>query len=341
MSKERRRIKGILDLVETHSVKPLSGLVAKIGVAALDDCAVIPMGSDRDLVVGSDFVRGEDFHLFKKGYLSRRDIGYYLVGANVSDLAAMGASPIGIVVAFRYPSEMSDEEFLEVMGGVCEACEKFSIPLLGGDTGGYPVSVLSAAALGTCPNGRALLRSRGQDGDVLFVSGDLGQAGAALRYFNTLTAEQRLMERVEEEILLNSWRRVEPALLQGCLLAETGLSRCAIDTSDGLKVACEQIAEASGVNVILKEEKIPIAKLAKRVAECAGCPAIELAMGDSVDFRLVFSVAPSDIKEVGRQFSERGWPMIEIGRLSRSETPGAYFETDSGLAPLPGAGWAQ
>ena len=90
MSTETRRINSILDLMPNYPAKPGSGLNASVGLIALDDCAVVPLNSESDLVIGSDFVRGEGFHLFKKGVLSWQDVGYYLIGANASDLAAMG-----------------------------------------------------------------------------------------------------------------------------------------------------------------------------------------------------------------------------------------------------------
>src|SRR5918992_3826419 len=191
MSKERRRIDGILELVKSFPSVCKAGLPASVGLEGLDYCAVVPVGNGFDLIIGSDFVRGEEFHLYRAGMLNRQDIGYFLIGANASDLAAMGAAPLGIVVAFRYTPEMSDEEFGEIMEGVCKACADFGMPLLGGDTGGYPLSVLSAAALGTCPSGRALLRSGGREGDKLFLTGDVGTAGAAIRYFINTPEEKR------------------------------------------------------------------------------------------------------------------------------------------------------
>jgi thiamine-monophosphate kinase len=299
------------------------------------------MTSELDLVIGSDFVRGEGFHLFKLRVLSWQDIGYYLIGANASDLAAMGASPLGVVVVLRYTSEMTDAAFEAIMEGVAMACAQFGMPLLGGDTGGYESSVLSAAAFGMCPHGKALLRSRGKAGDLLFVTGTVGRAGAALAYFTRGREEHRFPREVEEE-LAHAWRRVTPALDQGKLLVDAALSQCAIDTSDGLKASCRQLAEASGVDAILRPDLIPVDPLSRQVAEALRVDPLALAVGDSVDFRLVFSTSPAQAPRLWKAFDSQGWELYEIGRFATPRgRPGVYLQVDGQLVPMPGVEWAQ
>lgn len=342
MSTERRRIQGIVELSRQFPSLAASGLVASVGLLELDDCAVIPMADDLELVIGSDFVRGEDFYLFRAGLLTYEDIGYYLVGANVSDLAAMGAAPTGIVVVARYSPEMTDDDFLNVMKGVLKACADMSIPLLGGDSGGYPLSVLSAAAIGTCRRGRALLRSGGRAGDIVFASGDFGTAGAALIYFTKLPSEQRMLSPHEEVKLLDSWRRVRPALLQGRLLSEDGLASCGTDTSDGLKISCHQIAEASGLDIIVDALAVPISPLAREVARLAARDPMEVAFGDSVDFRLVFSAKPENVKTIRAKFADNSLPLYEIGHLQPTNgQPSAFVAMNGKLCEIPGVGWIQ
>lgn len=342
MSTEERRIRSILGLMTKYHVKAASGLDASAGLLALDDCAVIPINSDVDIVFGSDFIRGEGFHLFKRGILSWQDVGYYLIGANVSDLAAMGAAPVGAVVVLRYTSKMTDDDYSEAMKGVLMACSDFELPLLGGDSGGYESSVLSAAAIGVCPHGRAMLRSQGQAGDTLFVTGDVGLAGAALSYFTRAREEGSRFPDEAEEQLARSWRRVRPAVKQGQMLVEKSLSKCAIDTSDGLKASCRQLAEASKLDAVLYPDRIPIAPLVYDVAEALRVDPLALAVGDSVDFRLVFSVSANLVEDVRREFKDRDWDLFEIGELAEPQSsPAVYLKSERGLEPVPGVEWAQ
>jgi thiamine-monophosphate kinase len=313
-----------------------------VGLEALDDCAVIPISSETDLVVGSDFVRGAGFHLFQKGVLSWQDVGYYLIGANASDLAAMGAAPLGVLVVLRYTSKNTDDDFRNIMEGVAMACSKFGLPLLGGDSGGYDISVLSAAAFGTCPHGKALLRSQGRAGDVLFVTGAVGLAGASLAYFTRAREEGIRFQSESEEQLANAWRRIEPALGQGKLLVDQNLSRCAIDTSDGLKASCRQLAEASKLDAILFPERIPIHPLVQEVAEALRVNPLALAVGDSVDFRLVFSSPRTSVARLQEEFQSHGWGLFEIGYLADPQaSPTVYLKTEDGLKQVPGVEWAQ
>lgn len=342
MSTEWRRIRALMQLAQGSPALAASGYAASVGLAELDDCAVVPLPGELELVFGTDFIRGEEFYLFQAGLLSFEDLGYYLVGANASDLAAMGASPVGITVVLRYSSRMTDKDYSDTMTGVLRACADLCVPLLGGDSGGYPISVLSAAAIGVAAKGTSLLRSGGRAGDYLFASGDFGCAGAALAYFTKLAPEKRNLPRDEEEALLESWRRVQPALRQGQILSKNHLSRCAIDTSDGLKVSCEQIAQASGVDVVIEQEQVPISALARKVAHLWGRDELELAFGDSVDFRLLFSVSEDRLSAFRECFQEAALPFYEIGRLVPAvSAPRAYLRSGTRLRSLPGVGWIQ
>jgi thiamine-monophosphate kinase len=333
---EARRIAKLIRDLGRNAALPLSGLTASVGVSQLDDCAVIPIPGGDDLVVGSDFVRGEHFKLALLGLLSRAQVGYYLIGANVSDLAAMGAKPVGVTVTYRYTNDTTDEQHSEVMHGIVEACRDMGAPLLGGDSGEYHTSVLTATAIGVCPHGRALLRSRARAGDALFITGDVGVAGAALRYFSTMKPGSLPPET--ESALLAPWRRVTPATKQAAALVEERLSVCAIDTSDGLKTACRQLAASSRIDVIVREDQLPINPIVRQVAVLLGCDPVSLTCGDSVDFRLLFS-APSNRRDaLVKLFLKHNWPLFEIGRFvdCHGAEPAARLDDGNELVEMPG-----
>lgn len=330
MSTESKRVRLIVDAIARHPAVPGAGVRAAVGAADLDDCAVVPIDADQDLVVGSDFVRGEGFALFRAGLLSRRDIGAYVVGANASDLAAMGASPLGMTLIYRYSDLTTDEQFEEVVDGVAATCQRLGMPLLGGDTGSYEVPVLGATAFGLCPRGRALLRTGGVAGDALYLTGDVGRAGAAFRYFPARsTARGSLPEPVEIE-LLEPWRSIEPALLQGQLLISGGFSHCAIDTSDGLFAAAELLATASRVDAVLDIGAIPVRDSVKLAAEYLETDWVGLAGGVSVDFRLLFSSPPQVERSLVDAFDSRGWRLYKIGRLLAPSARAAVYLEEAG-----------
>ncbi len=339
MTPEERRISAIQRLVSQYACGGRNDSRIKVGVNGADDCAVLQLDAEHDLVVGSDFVRGEGFALFKAGLLTRADIGYYLVGANISDIAAMGALPLGVLTAVRYSSQQTDAEFEEIMAGVCMACADMGAPLLGGDTGSYVAPVLSAAALGIVDRDRALLRRNAQPGDLVVVSGPVGTAGAAFQLCQNGWAENHSLAPSVLAQLLEPWQRVRPALRHGALLSRHGLSTCGLDTSDGLKTSCRILASASNLSVVLDPLSIPIGPGVREVAQALGVDTLSLACSDSVDFRLLFTVNPKQQDEMSRVFEGEGLDHFVIGRTERQGTDTkdqVLLEAPDGRTPLGG-----
>lgn len=167
---EKQRVASLLARMATSAVPqtweiPHAQVDLVTPASAGDDCAVVDFSGELSLVCGSDYVRGSKFALFERGLLSHYELGYYLVAANLSDIAAMGAQPIGILTVVRYPRDFSDADFEAVLDGAREAANRHGCELLGGDTGGPERLILSGSALGICERGTALLRSEAQPAD--------------------------------------------------------------------------------------------------------------------------------------------------------------------------------
>ena len=343
MGSEDQRIRIAIDEARAAGVLRGGVLNVAVGAEARDDCAVLELTPDTDLVIGTDFVRGTGFFLFAEGVLSYEDVGWYLVAANVSDIAAMGARPAGIVVATRYAKDLTDEQWRSVMKGICAACHEFDVPLLGGDSGGYSENVLSAAAIGTVPHGAALLRSAGRAADRVFVTGSVGTAGAAVAYFYRGRHRGVVLPEPIEQSLLEAWRRVRPAVLQGAWLARSGLCRCALDTSDGLKAGLLELAVRSNVDVVVNMDDVPMDLALIAVADAMALDPIELALSDSVDFRLLFTVADEHVGSVTAEFLHQGWTLHEIGFLREAAgEPKVVSRGESNRGDnVPGVTWEQ
>ena len=344
MSTERKRIQSLVSLLSRFPAEPGDRrFVADVGAADLDDCTVLPFTEELDLIVGSDFVRGEGFSLFKEGILGWRDVGGYLVAANASDLAAMGATPFGLLSVVRYHQEMSDDDFEAVSQGIVRACQEFQLPLLGGDTGSYESSVLSATALGVCARGRALRRSAAKAEDSVYLSDATGIAGAALAYF-TEGKRRRKLSSGAERLLMDSWRRVRPELALGQRLVDERLSACATDTSDGLKAACRQVAEASAVDIVVDTGSVVVHDVVHEVARALNVDALAMALSDSVDFRLMFTV--TEAAQASAEFKQlrRDYPRLHpIGHVAAKsgEIGQCALQEGTRRRELPGVEWEQ
>ncbi|MCE7008591.1 thiamine-phosphate kinase [Kibdelosporangium philippinense] len=316
----------------TNEVEVAPGTSARtvFGADAQDDCAVVRMTGEQDLVVGTDYVRGPKFRLYEMGHLSLFDLGYYLVAANVSDVAAMGARPLGLLSVVRYPPDMPDDDFLQVLAGIRAAASDFRCPSIGGDIGSAERLFLSATALGVCPPGKALLRNGARPGDVLCLTGPTGTAGAAMAYLRS-GLEHAEIEREHREVLLSSWQRPRAKVAEGALLGDSGVVTSCQDTSDGLKAAVHGIADASGVGFVIDQARIPVAAEVRAVCKFLGTDLMATVMGDSVDFQLVFT-APRD------ELSRLGLEIHPIGVATRERSV-VLAGAGARRSELPGAAW--
>ncbi len=312
-------------------------LVLRLGAADADDCAVISCQGDFDLVVGTDYVRGPKFMLHELGYLSLYDLGYYLVAANLSDVAAMGASPLGVLTVVRYPPGMTDAEFTEVMTGIRDSAAAHGTLNIGGDIGGAERLILSATALGAAPVGRAMTRSNGSAGDVLYVTGPVGDAGAAVLYFSKLKPAGKSLDDDVEAELLRPWRRPQARLGAGAALARQDLATACQDISDGLRATVDELAAASHVGAEVNLADVPIGRGARAVADLLDVDPCALAMSASVDFELLFCSPPDRCADVDAALAEAGVHPVAIGRLVVD--PHIVGIRDGVPVPLPGVAW--
>lgn len=330
-------VHAILNVQSLHN--PLIQLV--VGTSEKDDCAVYDFPGNLSLLVGSDFIRGPGFKLFQEGWLSFYDLGYYLIVANLSDIAAMGGVPIGVTTIVRYQKTLKDEEFAQLFEGMKEAARVYKTPIVGGDIGGYQETVLAATAFGVTEQGRYLKRRGTQVGDVLCLTGTPGLPSTALAYFTKARQEGLRLSESEEEVLLASWRRPVAHIEVGVALVASKVVHACQDVSDGMKATIDQLAKASDVSFYLYETNIPIHPITKKVAAFLGVDAIALAFSASVDFNLLFTLAEKDfliLQKILRR-DQNSPPIVILGR-ARSGWEEFLLEQENGQTKsIPGTSW--
>lgn len=311
-----------------------------LGVEGMDDAALLRLKPDELTVVTSDFVRGSGFHLFELGHLNYYDVGYYLIVANVSDLAAMGARPVAATTIIRYSDEMTDEGFLDAVRGMRAAADDCKIEIVGGDIGGHSADVFAATAIGQVKADRLLRRTGAKVGDALCVTGTVGRPITALTYFKKAKPAGFALPAADEERLLNAWRRPTARVQEGQVLGELGCVSACQDVSDGLKASIEQIGEASGVSFRVDARALNIDPATLEVARSLRTDAVALAMSASVDFELLFTVRKDDAKRTVGALNRQGCSAAIIGesidRGSNRLVDAAGHEHE-----LPGMAWQQ
>ncbi len=328
----------LLIIREVLGAKLPGTAIIDVGVSDMDDAAVIRLGDGISVAMASDFVRGSEFYLFAMGLMNYYDVGYYLIAANLSDMAAMGACPIALTTVVRYSDMMSDADFRDVFSGMRAAADKYTTPIVGGDTGGYVSDVFAATALGTLPNGRAILRSGAQIGDVVCVTGLIGRAITALVYFKEAKPKGFLLSREEEDMLLDSWKRPNARVAEGMLLSLAGAATSCQDVSDGLRATVDQMAIASNVGIKLYEAQLPISPISEVVAAAVGTDLSQLVMSASVDFELLFTVPAMEYVALREKFEQQGLDFTVIGEVIAG-SQNCIVRRNGEITSIPGVPW--
>ncbi len=217
-----------------------------------DDAAVVSTPADMQLVVSIDtLISGVHF----PSQTSAANIAGKALAVNLSDLAAMGATPVWFTLALSLPEP--DHNWLAAFSeSLADMAAVYGIALVGGDTTRGSLSITIQVA-GHVPTGRALLRAGASPGDQIFVSGEIGDAALGL-----VALQQQIAASEDINYLLARLHRPQPRVELGQALA--GLASACIDISDGLFADLSHILAASGVGARLTQEKIPLSDPAQR-----------------------------------------------------------------------------
>ncbi len=247
-----------------------------------DDCAILHLEAGERLATSVDTMV-EGVHFPADSF--PEDIGFRAVSAAASDLAAMGARPIGMTLALTLPA--ADELWLHAFSqGVAAAVAEYRLPLVGGDTTRGPLTI-TVQVLGALPLDRALLRGGAAPGDELYVSGTLGDAAAALAF---LAGDWRPPPE-DAEYLLDRFNRPRARIALGLELL--GRASAAIDISDGLLADAGHIAAASGVRLLIEPELLPLSPAL--AAHPSRDQALRWALAGGDDYELCFSLPAGEI----------------------------------------------
>jgi len=261
-----------------------SGQSLPSGVMGIgDDCAVIPRGDGLDTLVTTDLLL-EDKH-FILSDITPFQLGWKSASVNLSDIAAMGGTPVGSFLSIGLPNGLSAEWMDDFIAGYRKASG--GCPLLGGDTTAADKLCINVGVLGECPHGKALLRSGAKPGDIIYVTGPLGDSGAGLKIIlQGLKRDEDALKLIERHYLPNA------RLSEGLVLSGLEGVHSAMDISDGIASDLEHILKASGVGAEVDVTRLPISAELQRVSALYGWDTIALAVASGEDYELLFTASP-------------------------------------------------
>ncbi|HYL03779.1 MAG TPA: thiamine-phosphate kinase [Steroidobacteraceae bacterium] len=289
-----------------------------------DDAALLECPPDMQLVAATDtLVAGVHF----PAAVPPSSIGHRALAVNLSDLAAMGARPAWALLALTLPQ--AEEAWLaEFAAGLGELAHAERVALVGGDTTRGPLTV-SVALLGHVPRGSALRRSGARPGDLLFVSGTPGDAGAGLALIEQrLSAADDAAAYLRERFLLPA-----PRVALGERL-RAHASAC-IDVSDGLLGDAGKLASASGVAVEIELGALPLSAALRETLGEDAARGLALTAGD--DYELLFSVPPQRLAALEYELPPERWGYRRIGVLHAGS--GATITRDGAVMEFSHSGY--
>lgn len=287
-----------------------AGVIVGIG----DDGAVLSPTPNKELVTVIDTLV-EEVHF--PGNTNAGDVGYRAVAVNLSDIAAMGATPRWMTLALSMPA--SDSSWLAAFsGGLFDAASEYGVALVGGDTTFARQTVVTVALSGEIERGRAILRSGAKPGDTIFVTGTIGDAAAALE----TSGDQEV-----DEFILQRYLRPSARVQYGQALV--GSASAAIDISDGLLADLGKLLTASHVGGEIDLGCLPIsAPVQSRYSESQQ-RGLALSGGD--DYELCFTAAPNTLPD------SDGLQVTAIGVVT--QTPGLTAKLGGENVPYADPGY--
>jgi thiamine-monophosphate kinase len=317
--------------------EPPGQVVCGIG----DDTAVIGPDRDFNLLWTIDaLIEGVHFDL---SYTSLGLLGRKALAVNLSDIAAMGGEAQYALLALGWPPERDLQGALELARGMQSMAREYGAALIGGDTVSSPGGLtMSLTVIGRIKPDELLRRDEARAGDLIYVTGSLGQAAAGLE---VLRLGMKLAEEIKNPII-QVFLDPRPQLAAGRVLARNHLATAAIDLSDGVASDLDQICLQSGVGAVVEGSRVPISAAVREAAALLGKEPLDLALKGGEDYHLLFTVDPDKQPNLHEYFSRADLPSpICIGtivpgtgiklRLEREdlEISGAGFDHFPGSFP--------
>ena len=288
-----------------------------------DDCAVV-----RGTIAVSTDVSVEGVH-FLREWIGADDIGWRAAAAALSDLAAVAATPVGLLATIAAPPDDVPDFAAQIMAGVAAAAASVGAALLGGDVSASPAAIfVDIVVLGEVS--APVLRTGALPGDELWVTGALGAAAAAVAAWR----------RGEEPPLAarDAFAHPRPRLAEASWLREHGVLHAMLDLSDGLAGDAAHLAAAGGVGIVLDPAGVPVAAVALDVMG-ARDQALELALAGGEDYELCFAAPAGAVPPLAAAFEGAfGLPLTRVGEVIAGAGV-ARRELDGSVRPLPRTGY--
>jgi len=300
---------GLISRLTQNSLYNSDEVVLGVG----DDSAVLPLDEENYLLAACDMLV-ENIH-FILNKCTPFQLGYKAVAVNFSDIAAMGGWPTGILISVGFPSNTSLSDLDQLYNGIKEICQKYKVNIIGGDTVVSPRGwVINISVLGKVKKEKLRLRSQAQVGDIVVVTGSLGDSAAGLELI--LTENDKVEENIKNK-LLKKHLEPEPCLAESKIFNTIDGLHALDDISDGLVSEATEIAQASRVGIELHAEKIPLSAEANQLGKILNKNPLDWALYGGEDFQLLATIKKDSLYEIKNIFKKADKTLYEIGVVTK------------------------
>ena len=278
---------GLIERIKEALGGPVPDGVLGIG----DDCAVLPQAGGMETLVSTDMLL-EGTH-FLRGDIPARLLGWKSAAVNFSDIAAMGGRPVGSFLSLGLPKGLDSDWMDAFLAGYKECSQYCGAPLLGGDTTTSQDGIaINVTVMGQCESGQSRQRSYALPGDLICVTGPLGDSAAGLKLILERQAGRDPEAGHDAEALVQRHYRPVPRIREGQALAATPGVHAMMDISDGIASDLRHILKASGAGAVIRTQELPLSAELRQVCARQGWDATTLALTGGEDYELLFTMAP-------------------------------------------------
>ena len=302
-------MKKLSELGERKVIDFISKILSKgyVAVGIGDDCAAIEYGEDY-LLISTDMI-SKDTHVSKK--MTPWQIGWFIVSINLSDLAAKGGNPLGLVLSLGLPKDTTDVFLEELIDGADKCATMYNTSIIGGDTKENPNLTICGTIIGIVRKNEFMSRKGAKLGDIIAVTGALGKAGAG--YY-------AIQHDVDDEVILKGLFEPEPKITEGLALAKEKIVTSCIDISDGLSSSLYQLQELNNVGFEIEQEKIPLStNLLSLSKEDKNLDFYRYALHFGGDYELFLTIPKDEFEKAQKTVEKTGGRLTKIGRVTEEK----------------------
>lgn len=294
----------LIEILKKKLPRTSSRVILGIG----DDCAVLKPTQGNSLLTVDAMVEGVHF---SPSFCQPEEIGFKSMAVNLSDIAAMGGEPVAAVVSLGVNNQFKPSFFEKVYEGIGEAAKEFSVDVVGGNITFSPKRIFISITLFGKSSHKTLTRSGAKPGDVVFVSGFLGEAAAGL---DVLKKQGRKALRSFPN-LCAKYLKPRPQLVLGRILSCHPGVHALIDISDGLSSELYHLAEASRVELFVEEQKIPVSVQLEKAARKLRADKLKWCLSGGEDYELLGTCSSSHWQKLKEQAEKKKIMLSPIGQV--------------------------